>query len=81
VTGERTETILKGAVNGWMSDKDVKLYKATAQKWMKQNASFYPTATELAEACAEDMGVYLSARTYQIPEDYFEWAAKCYPDE
>ena len=51
------------------------------QNWMYRNVSEFETATELAEAAANQFNLYENTRDYTIPERVFELAAIVLPTE
>jgi hypothetical protein len=55
--------------------------KQLAKAYMEAHVEEYDTATELAEACAEDQSLYADLRAYKIPEWVFEMAAEIMPEK
>lgn len=51
------------------------------RNWMFRNADQFETATELAEAAANQFNLYENNRDYSIPEWVFEKAAFVKPTE
>ena len=45
-----------------------------ARKWMKMYSVDYSNSTALAEACADELNLYLDDEDYKIPEHVFEIA-------
>jgi hypothetical protein len=51
------------------------------QNWMYRNVADFETATQLAEAAADNFSLYENTRDYAIPERVFELAAIVLPTE